>query len=161
MLVLEHHQMEWVVFHFLSIRFYIRLWVFDAILSVIAQNSFQVLEIQQLAIGLENFVKVFHMAFQYVSLTDKLSVKLLFDLLMRIIFGHFPDSYVIGSIIDFVFVVFLKLVKDLFLLNFRLILVEVCFFYLLLLEELLVFVFQKEVEDVGSFIKMKVFVNEW
>jgi hypothetical protein len=101
------------------------------------------------------------MAFQYVSLTDKLSVKLLFDLLMRIIFGHFPDSYVIGSIIDFVFVVFLKLVKDLFLLNFRLILVEVCFFYLLLLEELLVFVFQKEVEDVGSFIKMKVFVNEW
>ena len=128
MFMLEHHQMEWIVFYFLSIRLYIRLWVINTILSVITQNSFQVLEIQKLTVWLENFVKVFDMAFQYISLTDKLSVKLFFNFLMWVFFGHFSDSNVIGSIIDFVFVIFFKFVKDLFLLNFRLILVEVCFF---------------------------------
>ncbi len=161
MFVLEYHQMEWIVFHFLSIRFYIRLWIFDTILSVITQNSFQVLKIQKLTVWLENFIKVFYMAFQYVSFADQFSVKLFLNLLMRIFFGHFSDSNIIGSIIDFIFVVLLKFVKDLFLLNFRLILVEVCFFYLLLLEKLLVLVFQEEVKDICIFIKMKVIVNDW
>jgi hypothetical protein len=78
---------------------------------------------------------------------------------MRVFFNHFPNSNVIGSVIDSVFVIFLKLMKNLLLFNFRLILVKALFFKLLILEKLFMYIFQKVVKDVGAFLQMKIFVN--
>jgi hypothetical protein len=79
---------------------------------------------------------------------------------MRVFFSHFPNSNVIGSVIDPVFVIFLKFIKNLLLFNFRLILVEALFFELLIEEKLFMSIFQKIVKYVSVFFEMKVSVDQ-
>ena len=101
------------------------------------------------------------MTFQYISFTNQLSVKLLFHLFVRILLDHFPNSYVISPIIDSVLIVFLKFVKNLFFLNFRLVLVKTCPFKFLIFKEFLVSILQQVVKDICGFLQMKILINEW